>query len=56
MRIVKRKPKSAREIQVGFLALNRHGEVGAFALQKGFNYAICDQRKQDMLRPAESVY
>src|SRR5207342_3097188 len=38
MRIVKRKPKSAREIQVGFLALNRQGEVGAFALQKGFNY------------------
>jgi N4-(beta-N-acetylglucosaminyl)-L-asparaginase len=56
MRIVKRKPKSAKEIQVGFLALNRQGEVGAFALQKGFNYAICDQRKQDVLRPAGSVY
>ena len=56
MRIVKRKPKSAREIQVGFLALNRRGEVGAFALQKGFNYAICDPRKQDVLRPASSVY
>ncbi|MDR3387907.1 MAG: N(4)-(beta-N-acetylglucosaminyl)-L-asparaginase [Rudaea sp.] len=56
MRIVRRKPKSAREIQVGFLALDRHGDVGAFALQKGFNYAICDASKQDALRPAESVY
>jgi N4-(beta-N-acetylglucosaminyl)-L-asparaginase len=56
MRIVKRKPKIAREIQVGFLALDREGEVGAFALQKGFNYAICDTGKRDTLRPADSVY
>jgi N4-(beta-N-acetylglucosaminyl)-L-asparaginase len=56
MRIVKRKPKAAKDIQVGFLAMNRHGEFGAFALQKGFNYAICDARKQDALLPADSVY
>ena len=56
MRIVKRNPKSAKEIQVGFLAINRNGEVGAWALQKGFSYAVCDAKKQDALLPAQSVY
>ena len=56
MRIVKRNPQAAKEIQVGFLAIDRNGEVGAFALQKGFNYAVCDAKKQDTLLPAASVY
>jgi len=56
MRIVKRNPKTAREIQVGFLAIDRTGEVGAYALQKGFSYAVCDAKKQDALLPAASVY
>jgi len=56
MRIVKRNPKSAREIQVGFLAIARNGDVGAYALQKGFSYAVCDAQKQDALLPAASVY
>ncbi|HET7064554.1 MAG TPA: N(4)-(beta-N-acetylglucosaminyl)-L-asparaginase, partial [Rudaea sp.] len=34
----------------------RNGEVGAYALQKGFNYAVCDAKKQDTLLPAASVY
>jgi len=55
-RIARRRPKIAREIQVGFLALNRHGEAGAWALQKGFNYAVCDARQQDTLLPASSIY
>jgi N4-(beta-N-acetylglucosaminyl)-L-asparaginase len=56
MRIARRKPKAAKEIQVGFLALNRHGEVGAWALQKDFSYAVCDARKQDALLSATSLY
>jgi len=56
MRIVKRNPKAAKEIQVGFLAIGRNGEVGAYALQKGFSYAVCDAQKQDALLPAASVY
>jgi len=56
MRIVKRNPKTAKEVQVGFLAIGRNGEVGAYALQKGFSYAVCDARKQDALLPATSVY
>ena len=56
MRIVRRKPESTREMQVGFLAMNRHGEVGAFAIQKGFTYAVCDAGKQDRLLPGKSLY
>jgi N4-(beta-N-acetylglucosaminyl)-L-asparaginase len=56
MRIARRKPKTAKEIQVGFLALNRHGEVGAWALQKDFSYAVCDAHKQDALLSATSLY
>lgn len=39
-RIVKRDPVKAKEIQVGFLALSRTGEIGAFAIAKGFTYTI----------------
>src|SRR5690606_14833738 len=40
LRIVKKKPEKAKEIQVGFLALNKNGEYGAYALQQGFSYAV----------------
>ena len=42
-RIVKKNPEKARDIQVGFLALNKAGQYGAYCLQKGFNYAVHDQ-------------
>jgi N4-(beta-N-acetylglucosaminyl)-L-asparaginase len=41
-RILKKNPTKAREVQVGFLALNKNGEYGAYCLQKGFNYAVHD--------------
>ncbi|MFN8243160.1 MAG: N(4)-(beta-N-acetylglucosaminyl)-L-asparaginase [Ferruginibacter sp.] len=39
-RIVKRDPVRAKEIQVGFLALNKKGQYGAYAIQKGFVYSV----------------
>ncbi len=39
-RIVSRNPAAAKEVQVGFLALNKKGEYGAYSLQKGFSYAV----------------
>jgi N4-(beta-N-acetylglucosaminyl)-L-asparaginase len=56
MRIVKKRPNASKDLQVGFLAMNRHGEVGAFAIQPGFSYAVCDARKQDGLMPSRSVF
>jgi N4-(beta-N-acetylglucosaminyl)-L-asparaginase len=35
-----RKHKSLKNLQVGFLALNRKGEVGAYAVYPGFTYAL----------------
>lgn len=38
-RIVKRQ-KDYQDLQVGFLALNKAGEVGAYSIHNGFNYAV----------------
>lgn len=56
MRIVKRRPEAAKTLQVGFLALSRRGEVGAFAIQKGFVYSRCDASKTDLVVPCKSVF
>jgi N4-(beta-N-acetylglucosaminyl)-L-asparaginase len=39
-RVVKRDPVKAKEFQVGFVAISVKGEVGAFAVQKGFTYSV----------------
>src|SRR5450432_2084806 len=39
-RIVKNQPEKSKDMQVGFLALTKSGSYGAFALQKGFTYAV----------------
>ena len=39
-RIVKIKKDKVKEIQVAFLALNKKGQVGSFAIHPGFEYAI----------------
>ena len=52
-RIVK-SPKNVKEMQIGFLALNKHGEFGGFALQKGFNYAVYSGEIKNELRDAKS--
>ncbi|MDB5019776.1 MAG: glycosylasparaginase, partial [Pedobacter sp.] len=49
LRIIKKKPDTAKNIQVGFLAINKKGEHGAFAIQKGFSYAVCNADRQDLL-------
>ncbi len=39
-RVVKHDRAYAEAIQLGFLAINKKGETGAYCLQKGFNYAV----------------
>lgn len=56
LRIVKKKPDIAKNIQVGFLAINKKGEYGAYALQDGFSFAVCNQEKQDLLIPGKFHY
>lgn len=55
-RIIQKKPDTAKKIQVGFLALNKAGAYGAYALQSGFSYAVCNQNQQDLLVKGKSVY
>jgi N4-(beta-N-acetylglucosaminyl)-L-asparaginase len=55
-RVVRKRPEASKTLQVCFLAMNRDGEVGAFALHKGFVYAVCDAAKQDALLDSRSVY
>src|SRR6201991_2432407 len=54
-RILRKKP-NAKDLQVGFLAMDKKGNVGAWAIQKGFSYAVCDAAKQDTLIPGKSSY
>lgn len=56
MRIIKKKPETAKNIQVGFLAMNKKGEYGAYAIQQGFTYAVCDSQKQDLVIKGKSYY
>ena len=38
----------------GYLAINKKGEVGAWAIQKGFSYSLCDQTSQDRIVPGQA--
>lgn len=55
-RVVRKRPEASKSLQVCFLAIDKHGEVGAFALHGGFVYAVCDAAKQDVLRASDSIY
>jgi N4-(beta-N-acetylglucosaminyl)-L-asparaginase len=42
VKLMKLRKKELKDIQVGFIALNKNGEVGSYCVQSGFNYAVCD--------------
>jgi N4-(beta-N-acetylglucosaminyl)-L-asparaginase len=54
-RIISRSPEKAKKVQVGFLALNKKGEYGAYALQKGFTFSV-KSGKEEMVYKAKSIY
>lgn len=56
MRIIRKKPQRAKEIQVGFLALNKKGQYGSYAIQNGFSFAVCNNASQDRLIKSGSYY
>jgi len=55
-RIVRNQPGKSKEIQVGFLAINKKGEHGAYALRKGFTYAVYSELIPNKLFEAASYY
>lgn len=42
VKLTKNRNKNLKDIQVGFIALNKKGEYGAYCIQSGFNYAVQD--------------
>ncbi|HLF52930.1 isoaspartyl peptidase/L-asparaginase, partial [Flavobacterium sp.] len=42
VKLTKIRNKNLKDIQVGFIALNKKGEYGAYCVQRGFNFAIND--------------
>jgi N4-(beta-N-acetylglucosaminyl)-L-asparaginase len=48
-RIVKIKKEKAKDIQVAFVALNKRGQAGSFAINKGFSYAIKNNSTEKLI-------
>jgi N4-(beta-N-acetylglucosaminyl)-L-asparaginase len=42
VKLTKNRGKELKDIQVGFIALNKKGEFGSYCVQGGFNYAVYD--------------
>lgn len=49
-RIVRIKNDKVKDIQVAFLALNKKGQVGAYAIHKGFSYAIKTGDREELVK------
>lgn len=43
------KQSDHKDFQVGFLALNKKGETGAFAIKKGFQYALHNETENSLI-------
>ncbi len=51
-RIVKRDKEKAKTLQVGFLAINKKGQYGAYAIQKGFVYSV-KSNNENIIHPSK---
>jgi N4-(beta-N-acetylglucosaminyl)-L-asparaginase len=55
MRVVKNKRNNIdADFQVGFLALNKNGEYGAYAVNKDFKYAVYSNEENNLLKDSAS--
>lgn len=53
-RVISRFP-DWKEIQVGFIALNKQGETGGYCIQPGFNYAVKDPTGSRLIKGKSHV-
>ena len=54
-RIIRKNPDKAKTLQVGFIALNKKGEYGAYSLQKDFTMAV-KNNKEEKVYQVKSVF
>ena len=52
---LQKRNKNWKEVQIGFIAINKEGEYGAYSLQPGFTYAIRTEELNEVI-PAKSLY
>jgi N4-(beta-N-acetylglucosaminyl)-L-asparaginase len=55
-RIVKINKNKSKDIQVGFIAINKSGEYGAYAIQQDFEYAVYSGTEKNILKKSKSVF
>ncbi|OAZ05083.1 N(4)-(beta-N-acetylglucosaminyl)-L-asparaginase precursor [Flavobacterium succinicans] len=51
VKLMKNRNKDLKDIQVGFIALNKKGEYGSYCVQSGFNYAVYDNTGNRLIDP-----
>lgn len=51
-RVYKNNKSRWKDIQTGFIAIDRDGNFGAYALQKGFNYSVQTENKIEIIKSA----
>ncbi|MFK4872604.1 N(4)-(beta-N-acetylglucosaminyl)-L-asparaginase [Novosphingobium sp. ZW T3_23] len=53
--IVGLRGEAVKDAQVAFLAIDKDGQVGAFAIQPGFTYAVTDESGHTQVHPSQSL-
>jgi isoaspartyl peptidase/L-asparaginase-like protein (Ntn-hydrolase superfamily) len=48
-RVYKRQKHRIKDIQVGFIAVSKEGEYGAYCVHKGFSYAVKTAQKTELI-------
>ncbi|WP_422360628.1 isoaspartyl peptidase/L-asparaginase family protein [Reichenbachiella sp.] len=57
-RVVERiyeKHKDVKDLQVGFIALDKAGNYGGYSVHPGFNYAICNENGNNRMEDAKNM-
>lgn len=52
VKLTKNRGKELKDIQVGFIALNKKGQYGSYCIQSGFNYAVNDNSGNKLIDAA----
>jgi N4-(beta-N-acetylglucosaminyl)-L-asparaginase len=53
--IKKKQNKDMRDLQIGFIAINKAGEYGSYCLQKGFQFAVMQGDNDNILKSSVSL-
>ncbi|BEV06588.1 N(4)-(beta-N-acetylglucosaminyl)-L-asparaginase [Chryseobacterium gambrini] len=51
VKITQRRNKNLKDVQVGFIALNKKGEYGSYCIQDGFSFAVYDKKGNRLEKP-----